>query len=870
MNLRLSPRLSRWLRAVVEAAIVCVVVGGSYRLAYRFLEAADAITFIDWELKSAVMLGCGYGFTQPSAPLNAVEEFILRKSASMTCSDFAWGGAPSEPIGIAFANRYSLYAAGWAIRWLGVSWKTLDAYLAFLFAISMAFTYGLFRTAAGRTLSVFGVAAIACSVTLTEILMLRDFVKLPCFTALWLALAWVVRRGLTGGGAATLLPMAAAGAVMGTAIGFRMDALVFLPVFVAVALLLVPGFSRHDLLRKAAAAAAFVLVFLIVGRPILSSLAGGSNSAHVAVLGLMTPFDPGLSIDPAPYDIGATYSDGYAFTVIASHGLLKQGEQLPIRLASPKYDQIGARMLRDLAANFPSDLIVRAIGATAQVLRSPFDWRIRNLSQKQQTFDEWPLVRTIGAWRSWVLGFFAGRELATTLLVLALGSAFNWRLGLLGFAAILYFCGYSMLQFSRRHAFHLDVLPIFVVVLALQLPLTMAWTVGRHWRRDRIEGRRRLARYGRQAAIGVAVLAASIALLLSIIAAARWWQQRHVSSMISKTLASSWESVSPLEEPLAPLILVSDRPTATWYQVYNENPELWRTATLLRVPGVVPLHTEAGAGPDLRQQYFKIGLDNRCRQDEVLIALKYDGQSPTFDHEYTRTFNIATGGSRSYLLTPAYYHLGPSWNRLDGFAVPQTHRACVTAIERATDPQALPLPVAAFALAPDWMDRPLYQQLLRRPRYTMFGAAVPPLPADDPYNSGWRPHNDAALANSAPPLDQWAASADVVVTRLRNGNFHVVGNAAPSGYQLVSPPIEVVPGQVVAVQIAGEIDAGEMCVGILNGLQQRWLLAPTSDRAGLVVDTGEWRQVRIVFSNCANPPGEFTVRAISFQSFPKP
>src|SRR5687768_571099 len=231
MILRSPVLQSRWLRAIVEAAIVCLLLVSTYRLAYRFLEAADAKTFIDWELKSAVMFGCGYGLTQPSAPSPAVEAFVVRKSGSMTCRDFAWGGAPGEPIPIAFANRYSLYGAGWAIRWRGVSWATLDSYMALLFALSMAFTYGLFRTAAGRTLSVLGVAAIACSVTVAEILTLRDFVKLRCFTAGWLALAWLVRRGVSGGSGATLLPMAAAGAVMGTVIGFRMDALVFLPVF---------------------------------------------------------------------------------------------------------------------------------------------------------------------------------------------------------------------------------------------------------------------------------------------------------------------------------------------------------------------------------------------------------------------------------------------------------------------------------------------------------------------------------------------------------------------------------------------------------------------------------------------------------------
>ena len=865
MIVRSSALQSRWLRAIVEVALVCGVVAGSYRLAYRFLDAANARTFIDWELKPAVMFGCGYGFTQPTALSPAVEAFIARERESIACRDFAWGGAPGEAIGIALAHRYSLYSAGWAIRWRGVSWDTLDAYLALLFAASMAFTYGLFRTSIGRVLAILGVTTVACSLTLAEIVSVRDFVKLPCFTALWLVMAWVVRRGLGAGAGATLLPMAAAGALLGAAIGFRMDALVFLPVFVAVVAVVVPGFSKREMVRKSIAAAACVVMFLLVGRPILTSLAGGSNSAHVVLLGLMSPFDRALSIQPAPYDIGAQYSDGYAYSVAVTHGLLKQGERLPILLGSAQYDQISGRLLRELAANFPADVIARAIGATAQIFRFPFDWRIRALTQQQQTFADSAVVRSIGEWRSWILGWFEGRELATTLFVLILASAFNWRLGVFGFAVILYFCGYSMLQFSRRHVFHLEVIPIFVVVLAIQLPLTITLLVGRDWRRDREEGRRRLRSYARQAAIGTMVLAGAIGLLTATIAGARWWQQRHVHEVVSDTLAANWEPVPAREEPLSPLILINGNPVATWAEIYAHDREPWQTATLLRVPGVVPPGTEASTDPDLRHQYFKLTIDNRCHQDELLIALKYEGQSPNF--YYTRVFTLAAASAPSYLLTPAYYHLGPTWNRLDGFAVPQEHRSCVTAIERASDPRSLPLPVVAFALAPDWMNRPLYQQLLWRPRYTVFGTAVNPLPAEDSHNSGWRRYNDAALANLAPPLDQWNASAGVTVTRRSDGNVHVIGNSLPSGYQLVSPPLDVVPGQVVAIRIAGTIVTGEMCVGILG---DRWLLPPTNARAGLVAETGERSQVRVVFSNCANPPGEFTVRAVSFQSFPKP
>lgn len=872
MNRLISASRSRWLRVVLELALAAAVFAGAYRVAHRHLTLADAPTFIYWELKPAVMLACGYGFVQPGAPTPAVDRFIYRKSDSVSCQDFAWGGAPTEPIGIAFANRYSLYGAAWAMRLGGISWQTLDSYLGFLFGISMAFTYGIYRMAVGRVLAIAGVIAVACSPGLMEIVALRDFIKLPCFTALWLVLAWVVRDGLRRGPAATLVPMTAGGVLLGLGIGLRMDALVFLPIFIGIVLVVVPDFSWRGLGFKAGAAAAFVAAFLVTGRPILTAISSGSNSAHVVALGLMTPFDRGLAIDPAPYDIGAQYSDGYAYTVIVSDALLKQGERLPILLASADYDRVGGQLLRKLASTFPADVVTRALGATWQIFRYPFDWRIRDTAEKMPAFQEPAWLKSLMAWRTWALAPFAERELSMTLMVLVIGSAFNWRLGILGLALILYFCGYSMLQFSRRHHFHLDVIPVLIALLAVQLPIQLAWRIGRSLRTSPAAGADTVRGYAKSMAIGAAVLAGSVLLGLAGLQGLRWWQQSHVAALVERTLAASWEPSPVTEEPLADTMMSNGQPSASWYDAYMRHPDQWRSATLLRVDGVVPRGTEAGHTGDLRQRYFKVTIEDRCDAAGVMIGMKYTGAGQSFDYEFTRVFTVMVAPDRaSYVLTPAYYHLGSSWNRFDGFAVPERQRRCITSIERARQPSALPMPVVAFALDGHWRDGPLYQQLLDRPAVTSAGTPVDPLPTDAAaHGSGWRgsdPGTDA-LALRAPPLDEWSISDGVTVTR-RGDAFAVAGNTVLSGYQLMSPALDVPARQVVAFQIVGAITRGEMCVGVLDGAQRRWLLAPTNARVGLLADTLDYTQVRLVFSNCANPPGEFTVRAVNYEAFPR-
>lgn len=870
MSRLISAWRSRWFRVILELVLAAVVFTGAYRVAHRHLTIADAPAFIYWELKPAVMLACGYGFVQPGAPTPAVDQFIYRKADSISCRDFAWGGAPTEPIGIAFANRYSLYGAAWAMRLGGISWQTLDSYLAFLFGISMAFTYGIYRTAVGRILAIAGVIAVACSPGLTEIVALRDFIKLPCFAALWLMLAWVVRDGLRRGPAATLLPMTAGGVLLGLGIGLRMDALVFLPVFAGIVLVVVPGFSWRSLGFKAAATAAFVVAFLVTGRPILTAISSGSNSAHVVALGLMTPFDRGLAIDPAPYDIGAQYSDGFAYTVIVSDALLTQGERLPILLASADYDRVGGQLLRKLAWTFPSDVVTRALGATWQIFRYPFDWRIRDVAEKMPAFQEPAWVKSLMGWRTWALAPFAEREVAMTLLVLVIASAFNWRLGVLGLALILYFCGYSMLQFSRRHHFHLDVIPVLVALLAVQLPIQLAWRIGTSLRRSPAAGADTVRAYAKSMAIGGAAVVGAVLLGLVVLAGLRWWQQRHVATLIEQTLAASWEPSPVTEEPLADTMMSNGQPSASWYEAYMRHPDQWRSATLLRLDGVVPRGTEADHAGDLRQQYFKVTIEDRCSAGDILIGLKYTGAGQSFDYEFTRVFTVTVVPDRaSYVLTPAYYHLGSSWNRFDGFAVPAGQRGCITSVERATQPSALPMPVVAWALDGDWQNGRLYQQLLDRPAVSSAGTPVDPLATDARvHGSGWRRSDPGseALAQGVPPLDQWSASDGVTVTR-RGDAFAVVGNAVPSGYQLVSPPLDVPPRQAVAFQIVGTITRGEMCVGILDGAQRSWLLAPTNARVGLLADTLEHTQVRLVFSNCASAPGEFTVRAITYEAF---
>lgn len=706
-------RSARW-RVGLEALLVLLVWAGAGRLAYLEASRATVPAFLEWELRPAVMLACGHGFTVPGTSTPAAEAFVARQIPRVACGTFVSDAAPVDPLGIAQANRYSLYGAAAALRMFGPSWHVLDVYLGFVFGLSMVLIYGVGRLAGGPLVGAAAAIGLACSTVLGEILTVRDFMKLPCFAALWLALAWLIRAGLQRGAKGTLLPMAIGGITLGIGIGLRMDALIVLPVFLAVVAAL-PGFSWADLRMKAAASAAFLAAFFLVGWPILTALSSGSNSSHVVILGLTTPFDRALAIQPAPYDLGAQYADGFGIALTVTHGRYVQGEELPILYSSAKYDRVGRVFLRALATTFPADVATRALAATRQVFRYPFDARIQARVERMPVFEEVAWARRLVGWRNRVLAPFADREVAMVLFVLALACAFNWRLGVTGLAMALYFCGYSMLQFQRRHLFHLDALPILAALLAIWLPLLLAWRVGARFRESHAAGMAALRGYARELAIGVAALAAALLVGAAALASLRSWQQRHVTTMVSDVLARAWAPVGVTEEPAAATIMPGGQLLAAWGEIYRRDPDRWQTAVLFRIEGIVPVGTEADGAPDLRLRYFKVEMDGRCGLETVPIVSTYTGSLPTTDYEYTREWAVSVApGRSSYVLTPGYSGLGPNWTRFDGFVVPAGARACVTGIEQ-VDAAKVPLPQLAVVLGPEWRGQRFYETLLDRP-----------------------------------------------------------------------------------------------------------------------------------------------------------
>src|SRR5206468_11085718 len=105
---------------------------------------------------------------------------------------------------------------------------------------------------------------------------------------------------------------------LGIGFGFRNDLLVnVLPFFVTVAVFL-PGPVRSHARLKLAAVMLAAACFVVCAWPIITAYRSGSNTGHVALLGLMTSFNEPLGVTASVYDWGAPYDDGFAIKVISS------------------------------------------------------------------------------------------------------------------------------------------------------------------------------------------------------------------------------------------------------------------------------------------------------------------------------------------------------------------------------------------------------------------------------------------------------------------------------------------------------------------------------------------------------------------------
>ena len=431
----------------------------------------------------AVMLGLGHGFQNPQpgqAP--AIEAFLALERDHIAPGDVPTDLQVTKLTQFQRRHRYAMYAMGWCWRIGGLSWAALDPLHALLFAATCLCAYGLLRLCAGRVIAgVLALCIVFSPLMLYVLPQFRDFSKAPFLLSTLLLLGVAVRFPLPPRRLHALA--AVLGLILGVGLGFRRDILICIPPSLLVLLCFVPGPIRKTWPRRAIAATVTVIVFAITGGPIHYATRDGANSGHGVALGLTENHNTLLGVGGAPYKVGHLYRDAYMHTRISSHAMHRHGQQTGAPYGSNEYGTITRAFLLDVYAMFPADFLTRWYAAVARVLNhSPFTLFGEYGSLYHTPEDVSHLLDLRWQW----LGWLAGTGAACAAIALLTIASLNLRWALAATFFILYFAGYSSLQFQPRHYFHLEILFFCIVAFWLN---ALIWTVTHLRKRREIRAR---------------------------------------------------------------------------------------------------------------------------------------------------------------------------------------------------------------------------------------------------------------------------------------------------------------------------------------------------------------------------------------------
>ena len=755
--------------------VVCLLVifAGGAVIGSRYIDvfqrSGGTEEFGQPEFGAAVMLACGRGFVDPVAPTPALAAFLARKADSVSCGDLPAGMRTGQPNFTQKLYRYLMAAVALEWKWSGVSWSKLTPLFALTFAVTLCIAYALFRLAGGPLVGMLGVAPLAVSAhSLGMLPSLRDYAKAPFILVLILLMA---RMALPPYSRAKALGFACLfGLALGIGFGFRNDILISVPPFLLVVAFLLPVTWREELGVKAGCVALAALVFVGSAWPVLRAYRSGSNTGHVAVLGLMSSFDGPMALTRPPYDIGTHYLDGYADVLISTHSYLHTGKF--VEYLAPEYDQAAFGLITDAIRHWPADIFVRGIGATLRVLDFPFS--VGRFSPPDPA----------GITSSAVLSFYDAQmsllralsglgPLLVALSIVMIGSqSVPGGIGLL--LLTIYYCGYPAVQFHVRHFFHLEFIAWWALVFVMAAFCRAI--------RARI-GRQPLAFPLKQRAVNsLAVTGALAAVLIAPLSVLRVYQQYHVPRLLQ----------SYADARRTPMMTTrradGDHAAITIDGLWNGR----RGADTLTVKYLVAEFSAAD-----------------CGAADVPVTLKYD--TAGYPNDFTTMTRIAIDRKGpTYQFAPVFYN--GNWSHFSEIQIPSGYDSCLKSVSVIDDLRAVAVPVD-FRLTPQAARTAWFQRLAN---WENSPTSADPLVAARPANL--IAPSEQRLA-SVPRLKVlWMTRGVSAAPDGRGWTVSVKASVAES-HLLQFPPQEIPAGTVL--RATGVLRRGGLQIGILD--DDTWL-----------------------------------------------
>ena len=620
---------------------------------------------------AAVALACGRGYVDPGDNLTpGLTRFLSLQADTFSCAELP-EVLPPRPLRITarlYPYLLSATAGVWAVR--GVSWPALWPLFGLLYGATVAVCYGLFRLGMGRTLATAASVALMVSpVHLGNLPGLRDYAKAPFILGSILIAALLVRRldeTRSRVGLSVLL-----GVILGIGFGFRNDILIVVPLIIVAVLAWHAPRNVRAIRTRLAALAVAAVTFAVVASPILAGYLRGSNSGHVALLGLMTPFDEPLGVVPSVYEWGRVYSDGFIGTTINSYSY--RAHDRPVDYLSREYDRTAAEYLVRVARNWPADIITRAYASVLRVVDMPFTPGTHAHAVPDGLTG--PAVTRFFGWYNAVVSLMKGKGgvvVAVALLVIS-GTSVWWAVLLL--ADLLYLAGYPAIQFQPRHFFHLEFIAWWALGVCIEAAVAIIVAAIRARRGENAWPS--ISPAARRAAV-FAVIA--LVMLVVPFATARAYQERHVRELLTRYAAAP-------RDPLSIDVVASGN------RLLLQAPALW--------DGRDPRQP---VGTEYLAAHFAPAA---CPAARLPVTIRYWVAEGQQDYSFD-TVVMFLHRSTFDLYFPVYDVPGKS--RFSGVEVARGFERCVERISRLRDLRSLPI-LVNLRLTPGWDEGPLYQRL---------------------------------------------------------------------------------------------------------------------------------------------------------------
>ncbi|MCU1385406.1 MAG: putative transrane protein [Acidobacteria bacterium] len=629
--------------------------------------AGQPLDFYQIEFGPAVMIGCGHAYVNPAAAqVPALQAFLRQETETFDCSALPATLPHQDLDSYHRTARYLLWATGVLWRVTGVSWSLVAILAALLYALLTVAAYGVARLGMGKLLSIgLSLVLAGSTLNLSMVRYVRDYAKAPFIVVSLLIMGMIVTRARTR---AHLFVLAAAGgAVAGVGFGFRNDLLVVVLPFVLTLLCLAPPLPKPQLPWRLAACAIFIAAFSISAAPVLADYAGGSNTGHVAVLGLTTPFDQELGIDPSVYEYGHQYLDTLANAIVTTFADRNHPRVNGIEYLSPEYDREAFAYVLTVAATCPADLLIRAYAAMA-TLPGYF------LTAYQYAPADNALVQGAYRVKAKVDALAAPLALPAVIISVCLLAAVHVRAAALMMVVITLFLGATAIQFHPRHFFFYEIVTwwAFGFLVSTAFRAVDAWQSGNG-------GALRGYRW-REMARGVSLIAAVGMVLWLALVIARSDQSQNLVHLFSAYERAPRTPIRLTPSRLASgrVLLVADRAQPHPANRQNISFDLM----------VIQSSARCGSAPvNIRAVYETASSDMDLSQNFALSAGLSDGSIRLFYPVYERT-----GGYR-----------------FAGFETDPGTATCIT-VETINNAAEFPLLLTA-RLNERWRQAPLYQRV---------------------------------------------------------------------------------------------------------------------------------------------------------------